>query len=107
MDANCFMIGSAVRWRHRSISSEGHRPRIWMMLVSIVATNNAIAPAARRDRAETSDVRKPKSATRYLDVDLRVVVMREVVTDWVLEPLPVEPRLKGMYRGVFLVVSLS
>ena len=85
------MIGLAARWgwRHRNISSERHRRRIWMLLVSVSATNNAIAPVACRDWAETSDVRKPKSATRYLAEDLRVLVMRAGVTDWVLEPLPV------------------
>ena len=83
------MIGSAVRWRYRNISSERHWPRIWMMLVSTLATNNAIAPAALRDLAETSEERKPKSAPRYVTVSLRVLVMRAGVTDWVLEPMPV------------------
>ena len=93
------MIGSAVRWRYQNISSERQRPRIWMMLVSTLATNNAIAPAACRDLVDTSDVRNPKAAPRRSTVDLRVLVMRKGVTDWVCEPLPVYTRRKGVDKG--------
>ena len=58
-----------------------------MMLVSTLATNNAIAPAARSDRAETSEARKPRSAPKSETAALRVLVMRAGVTDWVLEPI--------------------
>jgi len=70
-----------------------------MMLVSTLATNNAIAPAARRDLADTSDARNPRSAPSRSTVDLRVLVMREGVTDWVREPLPVYTRPKGVDKG--------
>ena len=70
-----------------------------MMFVSTLATNNAIAPAARRDLAETSEERNPKSDPKRSTTSLRVLVMRAGVTNCVLPPVPVYTRPKGVDKG--------
>ena len=83
------MIGLAARRRYWNISLECHLPRIWMMSLSTLATNKAIAPASCRYQAETSEAIKPKSEPKSWTAVQRVLVMRAGVTDWVLEPVPV------------------
>ena len=59
------------------------------MSVSTLETRSAIAPPARRERAETSDGRKPKSVPRKVTASRRVEVMREGGTLRVLQRVPV------------------
>ena len=79
--------------------SERHQPRIWMMLLSTLVTNNDNTPEARRDRAETPEARKPKSVPKIWTVVWWVLVMRVGVTDRILEPVPVYTQLNGPDKG--------
>ena len=58
-----------------------------MTLVSTLATNNTIMPAARSDQVESSISINPKSVTKGWTMLLRVLVMREGVTNRVVQPV--------------------
>ena len=72
-----------------------------MILVSILASNNSIAPEDRRDQAETSEARNTKSVPKSWTVVQRVLVMRAGVTYWVLELVPLYTLLNDMDEGSF------
>lgn len=62
--------------RYRIISSERQRPNSRMMSVSTPPQSRALAPAARRERALTSDGRKPKDGPRKVTA-FRITLVRE------------------------------
>ena len=83
------MIGSSCTWRYRKILLLLQRPMRLMMLVSTPEQRSAMAPATRRDRAETSLGVKPRWVPAgNLAVALRWVVIIVWIT-YVQRPLGV------------------
>ena len=68
------MMGAAWRWRYRSISSERQLPNRRMTSMSTFAHSKALAPAAQRHRALTSDRLNPSEAG-----DWNVIAWRSVL----------------------------
>ena len=67
------------------------------MSVSTSESRRAMAPPARRERADTSDGRKPRSVPRNFTVCRRCLVMSDGVTERV--PDGVKTRARGVDGG--------
>ena len=93
------MIGSACTWRYRSILLLLQRPMRLMMSLSTPEQRSAMAPAARRDRAETSLYVNPRWVpARSLTMALRWAVIIVGVT-FVQRPLGNLKRARGVFAG--------
>ena len=70
------MRGAACKCKYRSISSERQRPSNRITSVSTLAHSSALAPAARRHLAETSEGRNPSDAgVKYVTAARRADVI--------------------------------
>ena len=92
------ITGPACRCKYRSISSERHLPNRRIMSPSTLAHSSALAPAARRQRAETSVGRKPSAGPRKWTARRRVLVIREgvILAHWVGV---IDTRANGVVSG--------
>ena len=68
-------------WRYFSISSDFQRPRSLILLESMPSHSMAIAPVARRDRAEMSSGLNPHSGQALTAWRNRSVTISEVTTN--------------------------
>ena len=97
--AKCRMMGSAVRCKQRNMLSDRQRPRIWRMSELTLASSSAMALAARREHAETSDERKSRLGPRNFTAPLSVVVVRAGVTPVARPPVDEYTCVSGAVNG--------